>query len=270
MASFAIGPLLGPIIGPVVGGVVANALGWRWVFWILAAISGVITVAFIIFSRETYAPVILKRKVARLRKQTENPLLRSKLDGGLTPRDYFSKGLVRPLKMLALSPVCIICGAYVGLTYAYLYLMFTSLTPLFERIYGFDTVHAGLTFLGLGVGSMLGVAYFSSSSDRYIKKMAARDDALAEAEGRPKENMIKPEYRLPPLRIGAVLMPAGFFIYGWTAQYRVYFLVPIIGTAIIGVGNLIIFMVSQLRLGNSCRCLGLNKTDEWPSRCKCT
>lgn len=266
MASFAIGPLLGPIIGPVVGGIVSDALGWRWVFWILTIISGTLSAIFLIFSGETYAPVILKRKTQKLQKETGNPRLRSKLDAGLSPADYFKRGILRPFKMLLFSPICIICGLYVGLAYAYLYLMFTSLTPLFMRIYGFSTIKAGLTFLGLGVGSMIGVAYFSVASDRHIKKMAARDkERAAEAsqadggeaggarDGDTASTVsgMKPEYRLPPLRIGAVLLPAGLFIYGWTAEYKVHWIAPIIGTAIMGIGNLIIFMSLQMYLVDS-------------------
>ncbi|KAM5350585.1 hypothetical protein ACJ41O_007090 [Fusarium nematophilum] len=263
MASFSIGPLLGPIVGPVVGGVVTDALGWRWVFWIIAIISGTLSMIFLVFSGETYAPVLLERKTKRLRKETGNERLRSKLDAGLSPADYFKRGILRPFKMLVFSPICIICGLYVGLAYAYLYLMFTSLTPLFMRIYGFNTVNSGLTFLGLGVGSMIGVAYFSVASDRYMKKKAAEslanaaagDDEEANQGGQaeaisPSEAM-KPEYRLPPLRIGAILLPAGLFIYGWTAEYKTHWIAPIIGTCVMGVGNLVIFMSLQMYLIDS-------------------
>lgn len=245
MASFSIGPLLGPIIGPVVGGVTTDALGWRWVFWIIAIISGVLSSVFLVFSGETYAPVILERRTRRLRKETGNPRLRSKLDAGLSPSDYFKRGILRPFKMLVFSPVCIICGIYVGLVYAYLYLMFTSLTPLFMRIYHFSTVDSGLTFLGLGVGSLIGVAYFSIASDRHVKKKTAetRTNADDDETGPVAAPEMKPEYRLPPLRIGAFLLPIGLFIYGWTAEYEVHWIAPIIGTCVIGVGNLIIFMV---------------------------
>ena len=245
MASFSIGPLLGPIIGPVVGGVVTDALGWRWVFWIIAIMSGVLSLVFFFASEETYAPVILARKTKKLQKETGNDRLRSKLDAGLSSADYFKRGILRPFKMLAFSPICIICGVYVGLAYAYLYILFTSLTPLFMRIYHFNTINAGLTFLGLGVGSMIGVGYFSASSDKYMKKKAA----IAKEQGivDPREVM-KPEHRLPPLRIGAILLPIGFFIYGWTAEYKTHWIAPILGTMVIGIGNLIVFMVSTPRL----------------------
>ncbi|RKK93838.1 hypothetical protein BFJ71_g9411 [Fusarium oxysporum] len=226
--------------GGVVGGVVTDALGWRWVFWIIAIMSGVLSSVFFFASEETYAPVILARKTKRLQKETGNDRLRSKLDAGLSPADYFKRGILRPFKMLLFSPICIICGVYVGLAYAYLYLLFTSLTPLFMRIYHFNTVHAGLTFLGLGVGSMIGVAYFSVSSDKYMKKKAAA--AKEQGIDDPAESM-RPENRLPPLRIGAVLLPAGFFIYGWTAEYQTHWIAPILGTCVIGVGNLVIFMM---------------------------
>lgn len=249
MASFAIGPLLGPIIGPVIGGVVTSSAGWRWVFWIIAIICGVISILFLFFARETYAPTLLQKKVNRLRKETGNPNLRSKLDTGLSAQEHFSRAILRPMKLLVLSPICAICNLYVGIVYAYLYLMFTSLTPLFEQVYNFDTVHAGLTFLGLGVGSMAGVVYFSASSDKYMKKKAAEEKAALVASGQADSEQdlsslpMKPEYRLAPLRIGAILLPAGFFIYGWTAYYKTHWIAPIIGTAIIGVGNLIVFMV---------------------------
>ena len=106
--------------------------------------------------------------------------------------------------------------------------MFTSITQVFQSTYGFNTKMVGLVFLGLGVGSMVGLVYSSIVSDRHIKTMAAK-----EGQG------MKPEYRLKVLPIGAVILPAGFFIYGWTAQFHVHWIVPIIGTAIIGVANLV-------------------------------
>ncbi|KAJ4397641.1 hypothetical protein N0V93_001874 [Gnomoniopsis smithogilvyi] len=237
MSAFSIGPLLGPIIGPVAGGFLAAAKGWRWVFWVLAIVAGAVALAMLVLMRETYAPVIIQRKVARLRKETGNPLLRSKLDIGLSPSDYFKRSIVRPLKMLTRSPITAIFAFYMAVVYGYLYLMFTSITEVFEEYYNFSTQTAGLVFLGLGIGSMIGLAVFSITSDKHLKKMSEK-----EGQG------MKPEYRLQPLPIGAILMPVGFFIYGWTAQYRVHWIAPIIGTAIIGVGNLIIFMSLQLYL----------------------
>lgn len=113
--------------------------------------------------------------------------------------------------------------------------------------YGFTAGTAGLAFMGLGVGSMIGVVFFSITSDKYVKKKAAEADAAADAAGTTREGM-KPEYRLVSLPVGAVLLPAGLFIYGWTAEYHIHWIVPILGTAVIGIGNLIIFMALQMYL----------------------
>ncbi|KAK3940934.1 bicyclomycin resistance protein [Diplogelasinospora grovesii] len=240
MAAFSIGPLLGPIIGPVAGGFLAEAKGWRWAFWLLVIIAGFLSVLMLLFARETYAPVLLQRKVARLRKETGNDMLRSKLDAGLSPRDYFKRSIVRPTKMLVLSPICIVYALYISIVYGYLYLMFTSISEVFTQYYGFTTSTVGLVFLGLGIGSMMGLIYFSFTSDRAIKKKAEKD-----GQG------MKPEYRLAPLPVGAVLLPVGFFIYGWTAQYHVHWIVPILAHLLIGMGNVIIFMALNMALIDS-------------------
>ncbi|KAI1078987.1 bicyclomycin resistance protein [Whalleya microplaca] len=247
MAVFSIGPLLGPIVGPIAGGFLTEAEGWRWAFWLLAIAGGVLLICMLLFLKESYAPVILARKTTRLQKQTGNDMLRSKLDAGLSPQDYFKRGIIRPFKMLAFSPIVVIMALYMAVAYGYLYLLFTSMTEIFEQYYGFTTSTVGLAFIGLGVGSLAGVILFSLTSDRYVRRKAAEVDAAAEAAEGTKGGM-KPEYRLPALPVAAILIPAGLFMYGWTAEKQVHWIAPIIGTALVGVGNIIIFMSIQMYL----------------------
>jgi MFS family permease len=254
MAAFSLGPLLGPVIGPVAGGFLSQAKGWRWVFWVLSILAGFNTAMMLLFMPETFAPVLLARKTAKLRKETGNTLLRSKLDAGLSATDYFKRGIVRPLRMLVFSPIVLIFALYMAVIYSYLYLLFTSMTEVFEEFYGFSTGTVGLSFLGIGVGSLLGLAIFSSLSDRHIKKRAAATEG----------GEMKPEYRLHLLPYGAIILPAGFFIYGWTAEKHVHWIVPILGTCVIGVGNLLCFMAISL-----CKPAMTNPFDK-PSRpCYC-
>ncbi|KAH7014407.1 bicyclomycin resistance protein [Microdochium trichocladiopsis] len=247
MSLYSIGPLLGPIVGPVAGGFISQSLGWRWAFWVLAIIGGVVTVASFFVLKESFAYVILQRKTNRLRKETGNPLLRSRLDAGLGQADFFKRGIIRPVKMFIKSPIVVVTSLYMSLIYGYLYLMFTTMTTVFQGAYGFSTGITGLAFLGLGVGNLAGLAIFSATSDKYIQRKAAEADALAETTGAAKEGM-KPEYRLPLLPVGAFLVPIGLFIYGWTAQYHVHWIVPIISHVFIGIGNLVVFMALQTYL----------------------
>ncbi|KAI0204356.1 cycloheximide resistance protein [Astrocystis sublimbata] len=247
LAIFSVGPVLGPIIGPIGGGFLSNAKGWRWNFWLLTIVSGFVTILMLFVMKESYAPVILQRKTEKLRKETGNNLLRSKLDIGLTPTDFFKRSAIRPVKIFVASPIVAITALYVSLTYGYLYLQFTTMTQVFQGVYNFSTAYVGLLFLGLGIGSLLGVLLYSATSDKYIARKSAEEDRLAEETGKPKKGM-KPEYRLPLLPIGAVCIPVGLFIYGWTAEKKVHWIVPIIGTAFNGIGNILVFFSVQTYL----------------------
>lgn len=250
MSSFVMGPIVGPVIGPVAGGFLSQAKGWRWVFWVLSVISGTFATLGIIFMRETYGPVILQKKTNRLRKETGNQELRSKFDNGLSPRDFFRRGIIRPAKMLIYSPIVLSTSIYVGVVYGYLYLLFTTFTVVFEGAYHFSSGTVGLAFLGLGVGSLGGLGFCAWFTDRLLKNKTAEADSIAAASGQPSAGM-KPEYRLPVLIPGAFLIPIGLFMYGWTARYHVHWIVPIISTGLIGIGNIAIFMGVSIYLIDS-------------------
>lgn len=232
MAIWALGPLLGPIIGPVAGGFLSQAEGWRWIFWVLTIALGVTTILCFLLLRETYAPTLLARKAARLRKETGNPNLRSKLDSGLAPADVFKRAFVRPAKLMFLSPICALMSLYMAVVYGVLYLLFTTFTFVFEENYGFSESTVGLVYIGMGIGMILGLAVLGFSSDRIMKSLAAKHN----------DGKIKPEYRLPPLMYCAPFIPVGLFIYGWTVQYHVQWAVPLLGTLFVGVGLIAAFM----------------------------
>lgn len=110
-------------------------------------VGGAFTILCFFFMRETYAVIILQRKTLRLQKETGNLNLRSKLDVGLSPRDFFFRSIIRPAKMLILSPIVLSASIYIGVVYGYLYLLFTTFTPVFEETYGFSPGNVGLTYL---------------------------------------------------------------------------------------------------------------------------
>jgi len=122
-----------------------------------------------------------------------------------------------------------------------MYLLFTTFTLVFEESYGFSSGSVGLSFMGIGVGSLAGLMMFAWSSDRMLKRRTEQADAISAAAGEQSGGM-KPEYRLPMIIPSLVLIPGGLFMYGWTAEYHVHWIVPIIATAFIGVGNIAVFM----------------------------
>lgn len=117
MAAWALGPLLGPCIGPVAGGYLIRAAGWRWVYWLIAIIAGIITVFTYFMLKESYAPVILEKKARRLRKETGNQELRSALAGNATtPTEKLKAAIVRPLKLLFRAPIVTAMALYIAVT----------------------------------------------------------------------------------------------------------------------------------------------------------
>lgn len=242
MSLFSIGPLFGPVIGPVVGGFVQDAKGWRWVFWVLCIIDATVVVAMLVFMRESYAPVILERKAAKLRKETGDGRYKSKLDSGLTGGALIKRNVVRPFKLLIFSPICTVFALYMALVYGYLYLLFTSVAFVFQQSYHFSTSMVGLVYIGLGLGSLLGMAWFAVDSKKVMAK------AVAET-GAPR---VKPEVRLALLPHGTIILPVGFFIYGWTANYLTHWIAPVIGLVIIGLGEYLISSLFRLSFPSDC------------------
>lgn len=150
LAIMGMTPFIAPVLGPTVGGFISEALGWRWTFWLTAIITGAFQVCFLATYRESYKVTILERKARYLRKETGNEFLRSHYDTGVSPSRSLGQSMLRPVKMLFTSPVVLlvsICGAF---AISYTYIIITSITGIFEDIYGFSTQLVGLSYLGLG------------------------------------------------------------------------------------------------------------------------
>ncbi|KAJ4288985.1 hypothetical protein N0V90_011327 [Kalmusia sp. IMI 367209] len=232
MAMMILGPLFGPAIGPVAGGYLADARGWRWTFWLVTILAGAACIISILFNRETYPYVLLERRTKRLRKETGNPNLRSALDTGRTPKELLKSSILRPLRMLFLSPIVFLMSLVMAAVYGYLYLLLTTYPRVFGGQYNFHEKSIALVYLGIGAGSLIGLVLTGAVSDRLLNYLAkTRND------GKPK-----PEYRLPTMLIGAILVPTGLFLYGWSAEKKVHWIVPVIGTAILGGAMMIVFM----------------------------
>lgn len=116
--------------------------------------------------RETYEPILLARKAARLRKETGNPHLYHKGRSTLPAKTQFFRACVRPLRMLVQSPVILGLSIYIALLYGYTYLLFVTFSVVFQFQYNFSQGVAGLAYLGVGVGLLVGLLFMSRYSDR--------------------------------------------------------------------------------------------------------
>lgn len=184
-----------------------------------------------IFMPESAAYTLLDRKAKRLRKKTGNQQLKSVLDTGRTTKQLFMFSIFRPTKMLFLSPIVFLLSLYIALIYGYLYLLFTTMTDVFQNEYHFSQGSVGLAYVGIGIGSIVGMVVQTMASDPLFKYMCAKH-----------ANISRPEYRLIPLFLGAFTIPLSLFWYGWTAERQKHWILPIIGTGFLGFGMLFAFV----------------------------
>lgn len=101
---WSIGPANGPVYGPIIGGFVFEYLGWRWTNWIVLIMGGAIFILMCLI-KETYEPVILRHRAAKLRKETGNPKWWTRYDDGETLKTRLRVDLSRPLVMLVTEPI---------------------------------------------------------------------------------------------------------------------------------------------------------------------
>ncbi|TVY18200.1 Efflux pump rdc3 [Lachnellula arida] len=95
---------------------------------------------------------------------------------------------------------------------------------------------SGLAYFGLTAGFIFYQLTLGKISDRYIIRM------------KTKYKNKKPEYRLPPMFIGAFLLHVGFFWYGWSLQIHAHWMVPIVGSSFIAIGILFGYLPVQMYL----------------------
>jgi MFS family permease len=109
MAStgFAGAVFLGPVVGPIAGSYITHSsLGWRWTGWITMIVSGVLGLVAFFTVPETFAPVLMQRKAAKLRHQTKDWAIHSTIDETpIRPRDLVEKYFSKPFIMLFQEPI---------------------------------------------------------------------------------------------------------------------------------------------------------------------
>ncbi|KAJ5812968.1 Major facilitator superfamily domain general substrate transporter [Penicillium robsamsonii] len=233
IALFSGATFLGPIMGPIVGGFITDSnLGWRWTAWITLIASSFFGIIALFVVPETYGPVILQKRAARLRVETKNWALHSFLDEHKpTMSDIVTKYLFRPPQMLAQEPILLAITLYLTLIYGILYLFFEAYPISFGEVRGWT--HEGvaaLPFIGILIGVVLGICLIIfNTKTRFARKLA-------------KHGKVVPEERLVPMMIASVLLPIGLFWFGWTSSPNISWVPQVIAGVPIGLGILVIFM----------------------------
>ncbi|PTB53512.1 hypothetical protein M431DRAFT_556789 [Trichoderma harzianum CBS 226.95] len=218
----------GPAIGPVIGGFAAQAKGWRWPMWEIVWMSSLALVFLLLFMPETSAPTILLRRARRLRKLTGDSRLQSQSEidqRHMSTSAVLFDALVKPMEIMLKDPSIFFVNVYTGYFYGVFYTFFEVFPLVFPVMYGFNLGQTGLTFLSCLVGVIIGLAaYFA-----YLQFYMVPDNI--------KRGFREQEHRLVPAIIGSFLLPIGLFIFAWTANPSIHWVVPLIGVGIFCFGH---------------------------------
>jgi MFS family permease len=231
MALFSVAPFLGPAIGPITGGFLGQAAGWRWVMGMLALFCGAVFVLLFLFSAETYAPLLLRQRAAKLSKIT-GKVYRYRADAAkpFNIVNLFKASLIRPWKFLVFEPIVLILSIYVAIIYGILYLNFAAYPIVFSQGHGWSTGISGLAFLGIMIGAILSVIVtIVWTNPRYIKTIKKR--------GYPV-----PEDRLTPAMWGGIVIIIGLAGFAATDGPDVHWIAPIIFGIPFGMGMVVLFL----------------------------
>jgi hypothetical protein len=140
------------------------------------------------------------------------------------------RSLQRPFELLIFEPMCLNLCIFSALLLGILYLFFGAFPLVFGTSHGFNTWQVGLSFTGILVGMIAGILtdpVWSRIRTSLVRKLEAETGVPGASE---------PEFRLPPAIMGAFLVPAGIFMFGWSTYPWVHWIVPIVGSAIFAIG----------------------------------
>lgn len=220
---FSLGPTVGPVLAPLIAGFIEENLGWRWNFWVMSIIAGVIAILGTIFYPETYSPTLLRWKCSKLRKETKNKNLKTIYDiaDGSTIWDKAYVALALPFKFLFIHPMVYGLGAFQAFLYGLFYLLIVAFPSVYSNTYHFNKGIQGLMYISFGIGYGLGLIFWSRCNQRAYHRLTHKNNGVQE-----------PEFRIYTLSYAAVLCSFSILVFGWTAQAKVHWIVPCIFAAI--------------------------------------
>ena len=223
----------GPFCGPMLGGFITKSyLGWRFTAWVPAWMSYASIFLVWQFQAETYGPVILVSKAAELRRLTRNWGIHAKQEEvEVDLKELAVKNVSRPLRILFTEPIVLIITIYMSFIYGLLYLNLTAYAIVFQQIYGWELGVAGLPFMALIVGVMIGFICVIFLNKDYVKKLEANN------------NIPVPEWRLYLVMPGGILFAAGLLWFGWGGYLPTTpWIVPTLAGIFIGFGIFSVFL----------------------------
>lgn len=185
--------------------------------------------------QETYGPLILHKKATKIREETGSEEFKTEFEHPeRTLLNTLKRSIGRPFRLLGTQPIIQCLALYMAFVYGLMYLVLSTFPALWERRYNQSVGIGGLNYISLGLGFFLGAQICAPINDRIYRRLKKTNNDTG-----------KPEFRVPMMVPGAVLVPIGLFWYGWSAQARIHWIMPNIGACIFAAGTIVSFQCIQ-------------------------
>ncbi|KAG1814356.1 major facilitator superfamily domain-containing protein [Suillus subaureus] len=211
VAIYSLAPLLGPVLEPITG---------AWLFWSTSILGVTIQILGVFSIRESGC------RTREIRTVFDNQ--------DRCWRTIMAKSLSRPFALFVHEPIVQLLGVYMAYQYGLLYLFLTTIPSIFRGVYQRPIAIAGLHYIALGIGMIVAARINAKTMDKIYIHFKSKNGGVA-----------KPEFRLPAMVPGSVLLPIGCLIAGWTSEAHVHWIAPDIGIALVGAGINLSFQCIQ-------------------------
>ncbi|CEG66357.1 hypothetical protein RMATCC62417_02955 [Rhizopus microsporus] len=257
------GVFFGPLLGPIIGGfLIMSDLSWRATFWFCFALGlFIFTLVFFVFP-ETYrdnakfdqqlptvhpnnksvsssastAETVEQPTESKVTVEENEP---SKFATESTATVYQEKPAnkdaavpkksINPIApfLLLRHPFVFLAAFASGVAFGTMFAIETITPDLYEVHYGFNSWQTGLSYLGGGIGNLLGAILTSRISDRLLLRARKLRGGQEITEDRLTINLWPAFF---------ICMPFGTLLYGWTVERGFTVWAPIIGFGILNFG----------------------------------
>jgi len=198
----------------------------------MAIFTGILWIFGCLLLPETYPPVLLRKRAAKL-SQITGKVYRSRGDveqGPTTFGHVFKTSLLRPWVLLFREPIVFLLSIYMAIIYGTLYMLFSAFPIVYQENRGWSAGIGGLAFLGVAVGMILAVTYSIWENKRYVK-VSEKNQGFA-----------PPEARLPMCMVGGIAIPIGLFWFAWTNYPSINYMASIAAGVPFGFGMVLVFL----------------------------
>jgi len=214
---------LGLVVGPILSTYISTSpLGWRWVFYFAAIVSGVIA-CLLCWIRESRPSQLLQRKIAKVRLETGDEELKI-LNPDVTPdvHTYIRVTLIRPLRLLFTEPIVIMTGTMSAVAFGVIYL-FAEALPVTYASFGFSERQSSLSFIPIGIGIICG----------FLPRLY--DDWKTSALQK-KQIPIQPEDKLSGFYAAAPILTLGLWWFSWVIPplVHVHWIASLLALVLVG------------------------------------